>query len=334
MSSSPPVNRDGEVVLLRPEAGRIDPSPDRADLPAIVARCGPAAAFTWDEFFSATIRNSNTRKAYRTAVNRFCGWCESRRIELTQVTPGLVGEYFDGHAGSIPTKKLHLAAIRSLFDLLVTRHVVILNPALSVRGERYQVVEGKTPEFTVEQVRVLLRSTPTSDVVGLRDRALIAVLVYTAARIGAVCRLRLRDFQHDGTQHCLRFTEKGGKVREIPVRHDLERFLLDYMHASGLSIASADTPLFCSAPGRKLTRSPLLPSDACRMVKRRLKAAGLPTRLSPHSFRVTTITDLLEQGVSLDEVQHLAGHADPRTTRLYDRRQKRVTRNLVERISV
>jgi site-specific recombinase XerD len=70
------------------------------------------------------------------------------------------------------------------------------------------------------------------------------------------------------------------------------------------------------------------------VVKRRLKAAGLPTRLSPHSFRVTTITDLLEQGVSLDEVQHLAGHADPRTTRLYDRRQKRVTRNLVERISV
>jgi integrase/recombinase XerD len=74
--------------------------------------------------------------------------------------------------------------------------------------------------------------------------------------------------------------------------------------------------------------------DLCRRVKRRLKDAGLPTRLSPHSFRVFTVTDLLSQGVSLEEVQHLAGHSDPRTTRLYDRRPQRVTRNLVERISL
>jgi len=74
--------------------------------------------------------------------------------------------------------------------------------------------------------------------------------------------------------------------------------------------------------------------DICRMMKRRLKDAGLPVRLSPHSFRVTTITDLLEQGVALEDVQRLAGHADPRTTRLYDRRDKKITRNIVERISI
>jgi site-specific recombinase XerD len=74
--------------------------------------------------------------------------------------------------------------------------------------------------------------------------------------------------------------------------------------------------------------------DACRMVKRRMTDAGLPSRLSPHSFRVATITDLLEQKVPLEDVQYLAGHADPRTTRLYDRRPKRVTRNVVERISI
>jgi site-specific recombinase XerD len=74
--------------------------------------------------------------------------------------------------------------------------------------------------------------------------------------------------------------------------------------------------------------------DICRMVKRRLKVAGLSVNLSPHSFRVTTITDLLEQGIPLEDVQHLAGHADPRTTRLYDRRQKKITRNIVERISI
>ncbi len=74
--------------------------------------------------------------------------------------------------------------------------------------------------------------------------------------------------------------------------------------------------------------------DMSRMVKRRMRKAGLPSRLSPHSFRVATITDLLAQGVPLEDVQQLAGHADPRTTRLYDRRQRRVTRNIVERISI
>jgi integrase/recombinase XerD len=105
--------------------------------------------------------------------------------------------------------------------------------------------------------------------------------------------------------------------------------------AAGLASGTAE-PVFRTAAGRtrNLTTRPMTASDMCRMVKRRLKDAGLPTHLSPHSFRVTTITDLLEQGVPLDEVQHLAGHADPRTTRLYDRRQKRVTRNVVERISV
>ena len=74
--------------------------------------------------------------------------------------------------------------------------------------------------------------------------------------------------------------------------------------------------------------------DICRMTKRRLKTAGLPGHFSPHSFRVTTVTDLLEQDVSLEEVQYLAGHSDPRTTRIYDRPRRKLTRNIVERISL
>src|SRR5204863_3316679 len=104
----------------------------------------------------------------------------------------------------------------------------------------------------------------------------------------------------------------------------------------GLRNAQKDTPLFRTAYRKtgQLTNKGMYVVDVCRMVKRRLKDAGLPTRLSPHSFRVTTITDLLEQGVPLEDVQRLAGHADPRTTRLYDRRQKKITRNIVERISI
>ncbi|WP_435011939.1 tyrosine-type recombinase/integrase (plasmid) [Tundrisphaera lichenicola] len=130
----------------------------------------------------------------------------------------------------------------------------------------------------------------------------------------------------------LRFAEKGGKSREIPVRHDLEQFLLAYIEAAKIT----EGPLFRPAMRRtkQLKMKAMSGIDICRMMKRRLKAAGLPDRFSPHSFRVATVTDLLEQNVPLEDVQHLAGHADPRTTRLYDRRRKKVTRNIVERISI
>ncbi len=305
-------------------------------LPVIVAAAGDGARFAWEEFFSGELPNAHTRAAYLRAVRRFLDSCENGRVELHRITPGQVGSYLAGLPVSIPTKKQHLAAIRRFFDRLVVRHVVMLNPAASVRAERYQVVEGKTPEISVPHARRLLASLSATDAVSRRDKALVAVLIYTAARVGAVTRLRLCDLRHDGEQWTLRFTEKGGKSREIPVRHDLQKMLFDYLDVTGLSTGTSTAPVFRSAVRRTgtLSERAITPGDACRMVQRRLRAAKLPDHLSPHSFRVTTITDLLANGVPLEEVQYLAGHADPRTTRLYDRRQKRVTRNVVERISV
>jgi integrase/recombinase XerD len=310
-------------------------------LPALVANAGGAAAFVWEEFFSGEIRNAHTRRAYVHAVRQFLAWAEGQGVdtpvELHRITPGMVGQYLDQLAdASAPTKKQHLAALRGFFDKMVLRHVVILNPAASVRGPKHSTDQGKTPDITIDQARQLLRSIDLGHVVGLRDRAIIAVLIYTAARIGAVATLKLKSLEHDGSQWLLKFVEKGGKAREIPVRHDLEQYLLAYLDAAGLRDAPKDSPLFRSAIGRTRTLSATAPTagDLGRMVKRRMKDAGLPARLSPHSFRVTTITDLLEHGIPLEDVQHLAGHADPRTTRLYDRRQRRVTRNVVERISV
>ena len=132
----------------------------------------------------------------------------------------------------------------------------------------------------------------------------------------------------------LHFQEKGGKSREIPVRHDLEGHIRPYLDSAGITAENRDCPLFRSTLGKtkRLTDRPLTTKDLCRM-RRRLKDAGLPVWLSPHSFRVTGITDLLTQGVPLDDVQYLAGHSSPRTTKLYDRRQKKVTRNIVERLA-
>lgn len=168
------------------------------------------------------------------------------------------------------------------------------------------------------------------------DRALIAILIYAASRARAVAELKRGSFYDGGDQWMLHFDEKGGKSREIPVRHDLEQMISAYIDAAGLRDAPKEFPLFRTARRKtgELTEDPVRVLDICRIVKRRLKDAGLPTRLSPHLPRVTTITDLLEQGVPLADVQRLAGHADPRTRRLYDRRQKKITRNIVERISI
>lgn len=305
-------------------------------LPVLVERAGGAARFAWDEFFYAEHHNPHTQKAYMAATKRFLSWCEGQGVELAAVTPGMVGQYLVGLGGSAAKRNLHLAALRGFFDRLVQRHVVILNPAASVRGVKDQVIEGKTPEITIAQARTLLASVDTSHIVGLRDRAILAMLAYTACRAGAVAKLRFQDFQSDGTQFVLRFQEKGGKSREIPVRHDLEGFIRAYLDAAAIASQSKDQPLFRSTLRRtkQLTGNPLTTKSICELVKRRLKDAGLPSRLSPHSFRVTAITDLLTQGVPLEDVQYLAGHAEPRTTGLYDRRQKRVTRNIVERISI
>lgn len=304
--------------------------------PAIVCSAGPAAQFAWDEFVYAKLRNPHTRRAYLCAIRQFLDHCHQLEKVLTQIAPWDVGLYLDGLPHSLATKKLHLAALRHFFDILVTRHIVVLNPAASVRGERLQVSEGKTPEIGVRQARALLTNIAISHVVGLRDRAIIGILIYTAARVGAVAKLRRGDFYSVADQYCFRFLEKGGKSREIPVRHDLRQFVIDYLNAANLDYAEKSLPLFRTTVRRtqRLTQSGVTADDIARMVKRRLKDAGLSDRLSPHSFRVTTITDLLSQGVTLEDVQNLAGHADSRTTRLYDRRQRQVTRNIVERISV
>jgi len=332
-----PVRRvEGVPVLTAPPALATG-SYEYDNVPAIIARAGHGARFAFEEFFHARIRNAHTRRAYRRAVLCFLSWSDLQGRQLQQVSPADVGTYLDELQHSVASKKQILAGLRHFFDGMVTRHAIALNPALSVRGERYQVMEGKTPEITIRQARKLLSSIETESVIGLRDKAIMSILIYTASRIGAVARLGIKDLYDVGDQYCLHFIDKGGKSREIPVRHDLQQLLKAYLHAVGIEIGqSSELPLFGTTHknAQSLSQRPMSAGDMSRMVKRRMKACGLPLRLSPHSFRVTTITDLLSQGVPLEDVQHLAGHADPRTTRLYDRRHKIVTRNIVERISI
>lgn len=317
-------------------------------LPAIVEAAGVNARFAYAEFFGDAISNDYTRNAYRHAVHRFLRWSDSRELDLQRIPPGSVGQYirtlttFDGNPAAKPTQKLHLAALRKFFDVLVQRHAIVLNPAASVRGPKVKTLTGKTPATDPAQARRLLHSIETHSMIGLRDRAILATMMYTACRVGALAKLKRRDFYTDGRQWYLRFDEKGGHDRSIPCRHDLQGYIeahlaaADAHHRAIDRSIEPDDPLFRTTRGRTghLSEWPCNAKDIHRIVKRRLRAAGLPAILTCHSFRATTATDLLEQGVPIEDVQQLLGHADLRTTRLYDRRDRTVTRNVVERISI
>ena len=176
-------------------------------------------------------------------------------LELHQVTPGLAGRFLDELPHRAPTKNQALAALRHFFDVLVARHAAVLNPFQSVRGVRHPFGEGRTPEATVEQARQLLASIKTDRVYGLRDRAVLGTLIYTGARVGAISRLRMQDLRDNGNHRSLQFSEKGGKSREIPVRHDLDEWIAAYLEGAGLTDAPQASPLF------RAGRAPLQPVD-------------------------------------------------------------------------
>jgi integrase len=231
--------------------------------------------------------------------------------------------------------KLHLAAIRMLFDRLIIGQVLAVNPAHAVRGPKHVVRRGKTPVLTEDQARRLLDSIDSSTLVGLRDRALIGVMIYSFARIGAVVAMRVEDYYPAGKRWWVRLHEKGGKRHEVPAHHKLEHFIDEYLAAAGIR-EDDKTPLFRSAVGKTgvLTDKPMNRIDAYRMVRRRTAEAGFKIKLGCHVFRATGITAYLEAGGTLENAQAMAAHESPRTTKLYDRTDDAITLDEVERITI
>ncbi|HUN99256.1 MAG TPA: tyrosine-type recombinase/integrase [Bradyrhizobium sp.] len=310
-----------------------------ADLvPAVIADAGEHAAKRFLEFFAATIRNKNTRMAYYRAACHFFAWVERHAIGgLADIEPIHVAAYIEGlqDTAAKPTVKQHLAAIRMLFDWLVVGQVLAVNPAHAVRGPKHVVRRGKTPVLTEEDARRLLASIDTTTLVGLRDRALIGVMTYAFARIGAVVAMKVEDYYPAGKRWWVRLHEKGGKRHEMPAHHKLEAFIDEYLAAAGIRDDSKG-PLFRTARGKtgELTGDPMNRVDAYRMVRRRSAEAGFKIKLGCHVFRATGITAYLEAGGTLENAQAMAAHESPRTTKLYDRTGDEITLDEVERINI
>jgi site-specific recombinase XerD len=308
------------------------------DAPALISAAGARGEQRFLEFFTANIRNPHTRRAYAQATREFLEWCEIANVRsIAAVQPVHVGAYVEHLARerSAPTAKQRLAAIRHLFDWLVLGQVIPVNPAASVRGPKHIVKKGKTPVLSPKEARRLLESIDLSTHTGLRDRALIGLMVYSFARIGAALAMKVEDVYVQNRRLWVRLHEKGGKRHEMPCHHNLESYLEAYLDGSGIR-QDPKGPLFrtIGRTTRLLTRTPLPQANAYAMIRRRAAAAGIKTRIGNHTFRATGITAYLKNGGTLEQAAAMANHASTRTTQLYDRRRDELTLDEVERIFI
>jgi site-specific recombinase XerD len=327
-------------------------------VPEAVAVLGQGAATYLLEFFLCQIRNRNTREAYERACLQFFAWMaklgvnDCRGVEPLHVAAWVEAMQSEGYEA--PTVMQRLAAIRMLFDWLVSGGIVGRNAAAGVKGPKHKVHRGKTPVLEGSEAAQLLDAIPTTNLAGLRDRAIIGLMTYSFARVGAVVGMSVGDVFHQQKRLWVRLHEKGGHVHEMPCNQTLEKYLADYLEKSGLK-GKRSSPLFPSfmswrarkeseqgkaecQNGRqrqdkyRLTGRPLHRLEALAMVKRRAKAAGLNTAVVNHTFRCTGITNYLKNGGDLERARLMANHASIKTTQLYDRRSECMTVDDVERI--
>jgi integrase/recombinase XerD len=255
--------------------------------------------------------------------------------------------YIEAQELSAPSVKQHLAALRGLFNWLVVKQVVAENPALFVKGPRFSRQIGITPILESGQMRMLLDSIPVTrevkipkkhgrgvrgvaDVKGLRDRAVIAIMAYTFARVSAVAGLKRGDYRLEGKRARLRMVEKGGKEKLVWLHHEAEEFLDAYLAVA--RIEGPDEALFPTLDKtHRMSGDPLTRRDMLRIVKERCRMAGLAETFCNHTFRGTGITVFLQNGGTLEAAQDMANHSDPRTTKLYDRRKDLATLSEIER---
>jgi site-specific recombinase XerD len=305
-------------------------------VPALIADAGDAAGWRYVEFFTANIRNPHTRRAYARACSQFFAWCEERGLTLAAIRPFDVATYIEGRQAthSAPDVKQQLAAVRMLFDWLITGQIVPINPAAAVRGPKHVVKTGKTPVLDGKEWRKLIDTIPTDTLRDLRDRALIATLTYSFARITAALKMKVEDLRPQGAGWVLRLHEKGGKHHTMPCHHALAEALRAYIDAAGIAEDKKGL-LFRTSRGHTatvLSDQPMTQPDAWRMIRRRAVAAGIHAPIGNHTFRATGITAYLSNGGALEHAQSMAAHESPRTTKLYDRTKERLTQDEVERI--
>lgn len=311
------------------------PLPNAPTLPTVIAKAGEKTGRRFLEFFAANIRNVNTRQAYAQACSSFLEAMDSVGLTLQLIEPLHVAAYVEQltQQRAPSTVKQHVAAIRQMFDYLVTGQSLPFNPAASVKPPKHVSEGGKTPILQAEELRTLFASFNAESLIDARDRAILSVMAYSFARVSATAKLRVRDYYRQGAQAWFLLREKGGRENKVPVHHQAASYVEHYLKLAGIA-EQRETPLFRSVKGRtgSLTEKPMLRGNIFDMIRRRARAVGLPVEIGCHSFRGSGITNYLINGGTLETAAKIAGHRSTTTTQLYDRRREQVNQAEIERI--
>ncbi len=277
------------------------------------------------------IRNPHTKRAYKHAIRDFMAFTGIQKPEeFRLVTPAHVIAWRD-ELGDRPaderlsgtTIRHRMAALSSLYQYLCDKNAVRHNPVKGIKRPKVESDEGKTPAIADHQARKLLVKPPEKSLKGLRDRAILATLLYHALRREELCRLTVGDFRHErrGVLH-LRVCGKGEKKRYVPLHGVAKDLIEDYLNEAGHG-GDVRGALFrplrnARGGGRDMA---ITPDGVYKLVRHYSAALGF--RIGAHALRATAATNALDHEADIAKVQEWLGHANIATTRLYDHRKSR-----------
>lgn len=301
-------------------------SPHQSHLPG-KSLLDSLAAVPEEAVWLAKLKSRRTRVAYRRDVQdfmKFVGICtpeELRRVDHRAVI-AWEAHMREGQQLAASTIRRRLAALSSLFAHLVRHSVVTANPVRDVERPRISRRQGKTLAFSRRQARRLLDTPSPNTVHGLRDRAILAIGLQVGLRRAEITSLKVRDLHQNRGFDSLWVNRKGGKRESVAVHPQVAQRIRDYLITAG-HVDDFSGSMFRPVRGNgvsKCPRRPLHPDAVNRMLKKYSRQLHHQSGFSAHSMRATFITTALDNGANLEDVQRDVGHADPATTKLYDRR--------------
>jgi integrase/recombinase XerD len=306
--------------------------------PSVVAHRDELEAFT-DGWLANRRLSAHTRDAYRRDVFSFLDWCRQRDLDPLTATFIHVNAYArelestvesrTGRPYTPATVARKLSGLSSWYGFLVKVNAIGANPVGGADRPRVSRDHSATVGLSVEEVDALLTAAEADTVPArVRNLAVVSVLADLGLRVGEVVGLNVEDLGYERGHRTVRFTGKGGVRRQRALTPAstaaVETYLLHRAATTGLAIDELRGPLFVTATGSRLDRHAVF-----RLIRRLAETAQIPSfaKLSPHSLRHAFATAARDEGIPLEDVQDAMGHADPRTTRRYDRDRHNLDRD-------